>query len=45
MVLATTEGLIGLVPTIVTAQLVRDLVTGRKPKKRRRSKRTKRRKR
>lgn len=29
MVLATTEALIGLTPTIVSAQLVSDLVTGR----------------
>ncbi len=29
MVLQTAEGLIGLTPTIVSAQLVSDLVTGR----------------
>lgn len=35
MVLQTTEGLIGLVPTIVAADLVSDLVTGGGRKKKR----------
>ncbi len=42
MVLATTEALIGLTPTIVSAQLVSDLVTGRRPKKKRNTKRRRR---
>ncbi len=35
MVLQTTEGLIGLVPTIVAAEVVSDLVTGGGRKKKR----------
>ncbi len=33
MVLQTTEALIGLTPTIVTAQLVSDLVSGKRRKR------------